>query len=89
MEERTAEMTAAASFEAERAILSKRDMFPPLTLGRTEPLNGALNRKRVRPSTPLLLLERDGAALAMHTHQMAYHHVAQGDWNGSPVLASF
>jgi hypothetical protein len=89
MGEITSEVTAATTFDAKRAILSKRDMFRPLAVQRTEPLADALTRKKVSADTPLLLLERDGAALALLTNQMIFHHVAQGELNGTPFLASF
>jgi hypothetical protein len=89
MEEITSEVTAATTFDAKRAILSKRDMFRPLAVQRTERLADAMARKKVSADTPLLLLERDGAALALLTQQMIFHHVAQGELNGTPFLATF
>ena len=89
MEAFTSELTGAATFDAKRAILSKRDMFRPLAVQRTEGLADALRRKKVRGETPLLVLERDGAALSLLTSQMIFHHVAQGEWNGTPILATF
>ena len=89
MEEITSEVTAAATFDAKQAILGKRDMFRPLAVQRTEPLAEMISRKRVSADTPLLLLERDSAALALLTNQMIFHHVAQGELNGVPFLATF
>ncbi len=89
MGEITNELTATTTFDAKRAILSKRDMFRPIAVQRTEALADGVNRKQVRPETPLLLLEREGAALALLTDQMVFHHVAQGELNGVPFLASF
>jgi len=89
MGEITDELTAATTFDAKRAILSKRDMFRPLAVQRTEALADAVAHRQVRPETPLLLLERDGAALTMLTDQMVFHHVAQGELNGVPFLATF
>jgi len=89
MGEITDELTAATTFDAKRAILSKRDMFRPLAVQRTEALADSVAHRQVRPETPLLLLERDGAALAMLTDQMVFHHVAQGELNGVPFLATF
>ena len=83
------ELTAAATFDAKRAILSKRDMFRPLAVGRTEGLADALRGKKVRAETPVLVLEREGEALALLTSEMIFHHVAQGEWNGTPFLATF
>lgn len=83
------ELTAAATFDAKRAILSKRDMFRPLAVQRTERLADALRGKKVRGETPVLVLERDGKALALLTSEMIFHHVAQGEWNGTPFLATF
>ena len=89
MEATTTELTGAATFDAKRAILSKRDMFRPLAVQRTERLADALSGKRVRGETPLLVLEREDAALTLLTSQMIFHHVAQGEWNGTPILATF
>ena len=89
MEEITSEVTAATTFDAERAMLMKRELFRPLTVERTERLADALARRKVAADTLLLLLERDGEALALRTHQMIYHHVAQGELKGTPFLATF
>ena len=89
MEEHASELTAAVTFDAKRAMLSKRDMFRPLAVQRTEGLADALSSKKVRADTPVLVLERDGAALTLLTSQMIFHHVAQGEWNGTPILATF
>lgn len=89
MEENATELTAPTSFDVKRALLGKKDMFRPLHVQRTARLADALNRKKVAVDSPLLLLERDGAALALHTRQMIYHHVAQGELNGSHYLATF
>ena len=89
MEATTTEQTGAATFDAKRAILSKRDMFRPLAVQRTDGLADALSRNMVREETALLVLERDGAALTLLTSQMIFHHVAQGEWNGKPFLATF
>ena len=89
MEANPSELTAAATFDAKRAILSKRDMFRPLAVQRTEGLAGALSSKKVRAETPLLVLNRNGAALSLLTSEMIFHHVAQGEWNGTPFLATF
>ncbi len=89
MEEITGEMSAAATFDAGRAMLMKRELFRPLTVERTERLADALARRKVATDTQLLLLERDGAALALRTHEMIYHHAAQGELNARPFLATF
>ena len=89
MEAHPTELTAAATFDAKRAILSRRDMFRPLAVQRTEGLAEALSGRKVRPQTPLLVLDRDGAALTLLTSEMIFHHVAQGEWNGTPFLATF
>ena len=89
MEEITGEMSAAATFDAERAMLMKRELFRPLTVERTERLADALARRKVAADTQLLLLEREGEALALRTHEMIYHHVAQGELGGRPFVATF
>ena len=89
MEEITSEVSAAATFDAERAMLMKRELFRPLTVERTERLADALALRKVAADTQLLLLERDGEALALRTHEMIYHHVAQGELGGRPFVATF
>ena len=89
MEAYPTELTAAATFDAKRAILSKRDMFRPLAVGRTERLADALSGNTMRGETPVLVLDREGAALALLTSEMIFHHVAQGEWNGTPFLSTF
>ena len=46
MEEMTGEMTAAATFDADRAMLMKRELFRPLAVQSTERLADALTRKK-------------------------------------------
>ena len=89
MEEIISEVTAAATFDANRAILSRKDLFRPLPVQRTERLANTLAGEKVKADAPLLLLEQDDAVLTLLTHQMIYHHVAQGELGGTPFLATF
>ena len=82
-------VTAMTGFDTQRAVLNEADMFEPFVVQSTEPLLDALLDKKVGASTPLLLLERDGAVLTLLTRQMIYYHVAQGELNGVPFLATY
>jgi hypothetical protein len=89
MGEITSDLTAAETFDADRAMLMKKELFRPLVVLGTEGLAEALTRKKVAEDSMLLLLEREGEALALRTHEMIYHHAAQGELNGRPFLATF
>ena len=78
-----------SEFDATRAILSDEDQFEPFYVKATRPLREALASGDVRKDTPLLIMERDAGVLALLTHQMSYHHVAQGEIAGEPWLVSF
>ena len=89
MGEITSDLTAAETFDADRAMLMKKELFRPLVVLGTEGLAEALTRKKVAEDSMLLLLEREGEALALRTHEMIYHHVAQGELGGRPFVATF
>ncbi len=73
-------------FDLSKAILNDEPMFAPFhARGRGVQLRDA----ELEARTELLLMERDGAAIAFLARQMAYHHVAQGEFAGEPYLVSF
>lgn len=49
----------------------------------------SLNELRLPPDLELIIFSRNGMRRALIAHEMAYHHVAQGDLGGEPYLVSF
>lgn len=82
-------MHQSEAFDASRAHLSDAPMFDPYYVQETESLADALRERVVGPDTPLLVVRRGGATLALLTLQMAYHHVAQGSLAGEPWMVAF
>ncbi|MEL6309287.1 MAG: hypothetical protein AAFV98_10195 [Chloroflexota bacterium] len=77
------------AFDPQRAILKNEDMFKPLLVKKTIPLQKALDTGQVQADTDLLLLNHPDEPLVLVKAEMAYHHVAQGDIAGEPYLVSF
>lgn len=77
------------SFDPDRAMLGERPNFDAFRVSETRSLADALNDGAVETTTPLMVMQRDGATLALITTQMAYHHVAQGNLMGEPWLVTF
>ena len=73
-------------FDLSKAILKDEPMFAPFQV---RDLGVPLRAAKLEARTELLLMERDGAAIAFLVRQMAYHHVAQGEFAGEPYLISF
>lgn len=84
-----AQMHQADGFDASRAMLEGTPLFDPYYVEETESLAGALRERVVGSDTPLLVIHRGDATLALLTYQMAYHHVAQGTLAGEPWLVAF
>jgi hypothetical protein len=78
-----------AGFDAHRALLLHRDIFPPFLVRITRPLCEALSDGDVRVDTALLVAERGASTIAVLARQLAYHHVAQGQMAGEPWMVSF
>ena len=79
----------AADFDEGRAWLSDEPLFDAFYPTEYEPLSDVLADRRVQDDTGLLVLRRGDMTLALHTLQMSYHHIAQGDIEGEPWLVSF
>lgn len=79
----------AATFDADRAMLSEEPMFDPFYPMGSRSLQEVLDERLVDDETPLLVLEVGDQTLALLTAQMAYHHVAQGELAGEPWLVTF
>lgn len=75
-------------FDPSRAQLNK-DTFEPFYVTSIQSLRDALVHREVRDTTPLLVMESDAGRIALLTHQMSYHHVAQGTIAGRPWMVSF
>ena len=73
-------------FDISKAVLRDEPMFAPFQV---RDRGVALRDAKLEARTELLLMERDGAAIAFLLRQMAYHHVAQGEFAGEPYLISF
>ena len=49
----------------------------------------SLKPANLNPDEELIVIERKGEYRAFLAHEMAYHHVAQGELAGKPYLISF
>ncbi len=76
-------------FDAHRALLLRKDIFTPFRVTVTRPLQDALAGGDVREDAPVLVAERDAAALVLLRRQLTYHHVAQGEAAGEPWMVSY
>ena len=85
----TDQVKKVPSFDPDRAMLRERPTFDAFRVSQTRSLADALKDGAVESATPLMVMERDGATLALITTQMAYHHVAQGSLMGEPWLVTF
>ena len=82
-------MSQVDDFDPDRAILNDKQWFDPFRPIELERLSDAARDGRVEDDTPVMVLERDGAHLALSTMQMSYHHIAQGELDGEPWMVSF
>lgn len=73
-------------FDADRAMLQGPDVFERYRVPDALP---KLADADLDGDVELLVMERQGTRMAMLVHQMAYHHVAQGELAGEPYLVSF
>jgi hypothetical protein len=69
-------------------------LFTPFRVKETQSLATALTNRQIQEDTPVLAFELGEGfgprqVIALPLYQMAYHHVAQGEWNGIPWLVSF
>ena len=76
-------------FDPDRAILAERPNFDAFRQKETQSLADALKDGAVERDTPLMVMQREEATLALITTQMAYHHVAKGNLMGEPWLVTF
>ena len=81
--------TSHFEFDARRALLMHRDIFPPLLVQATQRLRNQVTNGNVHEETPVLVTERDAATMVLLRRQLSYHHVAQGEVGGEPWMVSF
>ena len=81
--------TTETEFDPSRAVLRNHDMFRPFRVKTTRPLEQALAQGEVDSQTPVLVLSYAAGTIVLLAEQMAYHHLAQGESDGQPWLASF
>jgi hypothetical protein len=74
---------------SQRALLLRRDIFPPYRVIASRPLDDALGSGDLNEDEPVLVIEQDAFTLALLTRQLAYHHVAQGESIGVPWMVSY
>jgi hypothetical protein len=74
-------MTASA-FDPRRAVTAGGGLIKPFAVRETRPLADALAEGPLSDDTPVLVVERGGAAVVLLTRQMSYYHVAQGELSG-------
>ena len=74
------------SFDPSRAWLNDPDYFQRFDATTTPE---ALATAGLSADTELLVIEREGAAVAYIMHQMSYHHCAQGELKKQPYVVSF
>ncbi|KKK45157.1 hypothetical protein LCGC14_0796520 [marine sediment metagenome] len=73
-------------FDVNRTRLGQPDMFFRFRV----PEEGILLTKaNLNPEVMLLIVERNNTHRALLLRQMAYHHVAQGELEGEPFVATF
>ena len=76
-------------FDAHRALLLRRDIFPPFYVTALRPLRDVLPCGDLGEDAAVLVLERDAFTLVLSTRQLSYHHIAQGEAVGEPWMVSF
>jgi hypothetical protein len=57
-------------------------LFPPFNVARYQDLRAALGKRKVDPTTKLMVFAVGQQTLALVLQQMAFHHVAQGQMDG-------
>ena len=79
-------ISTVTSFDAKRALLRQPDMFHRF---RVTDDHVSLQQAALKPTTQLLVFQRNGQRRALMREQMVYHHVAQGEIAGEPFLVTF
>lgn len=85
----TTDFASPTNFDIKQADLHPTPQCRPLTVTTVLTLDDALGQQIVTPDTALVVMDRNGAALAFETTKMVYHHIAQGEFKGEPFFVSF
>jgi hypothetical protein len=80
--------TATPSFDLRR-LLANDQPFPPLHTDRTYALADWVGRGDLAATTNVLLLHVNGVPLVFPTLHLVFHHIAEGEIDGSPWMLSF
>jgi len=72
-----------------RALLMNSDIFPPFHVTVTGALVKTLDCGAVCQHAPVLVVEHGSVVLVLLTHQLVFHHVAQGEMEGEPWMVSY
>jgi len=75
-------------FDINRALILNQNIFAPFLVQHTTPLQTEFHRGRVSSTTALFVLDQPSRQMALLTEQMNYHHVAQGEIDGNPWMAT-
>lgn len=78
-----------SNFDIRSALLKNKDMFEPFHARTTRRLQDMVAAGHIKGRVSVLVMEREREALVLLTHQMTYHHVAQGEISGRPWMVSF
>ena len=73
-------------YDIERASLTDSGFFQRFSVPSQLPL---LTDSGMDVTENVLVLKQDGDWLTFPVRQMGYHHVAQGEWEGTPYLVVF
>ena len=77
------------AFDINRAIIGKKELFPPFHVKSYTSLYEALEKDSVKGSTLVLVTETEAGLITLLTNQMTYHHIAQGELKDSQWMVVF
>lgn len=77
------------AFDPDRAIIFDHAWFPTLQVTTTRPLTEALAAGQVDAAARVLVMTLPSATLVFDLVHIVYHHLAEGEHDGQPWVASF
>lgn len=83
------EHSSTVEFDAKRAYLRNEALYPALHFQHTRPLSAALQDGSIAPETRVLVMPMQPRALVFDTLHLIHHHVAMGNHEGIPIVATF